>query len=60
MDNDSGVFIRVRSCLCSDGVFLTAQRFPHVDVAALKDNHGISEYEILGAVYVTVTIELAL
>lgn len=46
--------------MCSDVVFLTTQGFPHVNVTVLKDGHGVPEYEVLGAVYVTVAVELAL
>jgi len=59
MDDDARVLVRVGSCLCRHRVLLIAHRFPHIDVAVLKNRHGIPEYEVYGSVYVTITVELA-
>ena len=60
VDDDAYVLIRISSPLCCDCVLLAAHGFPHVDVAILKDGHGINEDEVYSAIYVTLTVEMAL
>lgn len=60
MDNNAGVLIRVSPGLCRHGVDLVARWLSDVDVTVLKDGGGVAEDEVYGAVYVAVTVELAL
>lgn len=60
MDNNACVLIGVGPRLCCDGVYLVAHWFSHVQVAVLEHGRGVAADEVYGAVYVALTVELAL
>ena len=59
MDRDSGVLVRVRPALCSDGVGVVG-RVSRVYVAVLEDHGRIAKNKIYGAIYVTISVKLSL
>lgn len=59
MDDDAGVLVRIGSALGGDGVGLVAW-FAGEDVAVLENDGGIAEDEIDSAIYVAISIELAI
>ena len=59
MDRDPGGLPRVASSLRSDEVRLLIHWFSDKNVTVLKDDGGVAEYEVDGAVNVTFSIELS-
>lgn len=60
MDDYARILILVGSPLCRDGVLLAAHWSTDVDVAALENGNGITEYEVHSSINVAVAIKLAL
>ncbi|KAF7804875.1 hypothetical protein G2W53_043986 [Senna tora] len=60
LNRSASVLIEVSSTLSCDGVELTAAREAWVDVAVLQNHGCVPEYEVHGAVYVALSVELPL
>ena len=60
MYHNTRVFVRIRSSLGRDGVHLFGHVLSYVNVAILKNNNSVSEYEVHGTIDVAVAVELAL
>lgn len=59
MDGYAGVLVWVGSSLRGDGVELSAHWEAGIDVAVLKYDGAVSEYEIDGSVDVAFSVELS-